>query len=79
MVADGGSRLYVAVGTSGGGVEVTGEAVPFVQRMLAEKEFIAGDCLGWSDNPTPFAWSDVEMLLTKLTRDGLIEAASGAR
>lgn len=77
-LADGGSRLYVAVGTSGG-VEVTGEAVFFVQRILAEKEFVAGDCLAWSEHGTPFVWSDVETVLTKLKADGLIEDAAPPR
>jgi ribosomal protein L16 Arg81 hydroxylase len=78
VLADGGTRLFVAVGTSGG-VEVSGEAVRFVQRMLAEKEFVAGDCLRWSDDRTPFVWSDVETMLTKLKRDGLIEDAQSTR
>jgi hypothetical protein len=70
ILADRGSRLSVTVGT-GRGVEVTGEAVSFVQRLLTEKEFVASDCLGWSD--PPFVWSDLEALLTKLKHDGLIE------
>jgi hypothetical protein len=56
-------------------VELTGEAVRFVQRMLAEREFLAGDCLGWNAGATPFAWSDVESMLTQLKREGLIEDA----
>jgi hypothetical protein len=72
MLADSGSRLCVTVGT-GRGVEVTGEAVGFVQRVLAEKEFLASDCLGWSDRGPAFVWSDIEALLTKLMQDGLIE------
>jgi ribosomal protein L16 Arg81 hydroxylase len=80
MLADGGSRLCLTVGTSQA-VEVIGEAVGFVQRILTEKRFMANDCLGWSDDDSPFAWSDIEMMLTKLKRDGLIEddiASGGA-
>ncbi len=73
-LADGGSRLCVAVGTSGA-VEVIGEAVPFVQRLLATGEFTARDCLGWRDDGPLFDWSDIEMMLTKLKSDGLIEDA----
>jgi hypothetical protein len=74
MLAEGGSRLCVSVGTSRG-VEVEGEAVRFVQRMLAEKEFVARDCLGWNEGGRPWAWSEVEPLLNTLKRDGLIEDA----
>jgi ribosomal protein L16 Arg81 hydroxylase len=75
-LADGGSRLYVAVGTSGA-VEVIGEAVAFVQRLLAVGEFAARDCLRWSDEGT-LDWADVEAMLTKLKNDGLIESADDA-
>jgi Cupin superfamily protein len=75
MLADGGSRLCVTVGT-GRGVEVTGEAVRFVQRLLSERQFVAEDCLRWSDpGAPPFVWADLEALLTKLKQDGLIEDA----
>jgi len=74
MLADGRSRLCITVGT-GRRVEVTGEAVLFVQRILAEKEFVASDCLGWNKNGGQFAWPDIEMLLSKLKRDGLLEDA----
>src|ERR1019366_7650758 len=37
MLADGGMRLCVMVGTNRA-IEVSGEAVPFVQRILAERE-----------------------------------------
>jgi Cupin superfamily protein len=74
MLADGGASLCLAMGTSRA-VELSGEAVRFVQRMLAEREFLAGDCLGWNDGATPFAWSDVESMLTQLKREGLIEDA----
>jgi hypothetical protein len=72
MLADGGSRLCLAVGTSHA-VELVGEAIPFVQRLLAEREFVAGDCLGWRDDGSRFEWSDMEPMLTKLKSDGLIE------
>jgi hypothetical protein len=72
MLADGGTRLCIAVGASGA-VEIVGEAVPFVQRLLVEREFIARDCLRWSADGTPHEWGDVERLLTKLKTDGLIE------
>ncbi len=72
MLADGGARLCIAVGTSGA-VEIVDDAIPFVQRLLAEKEFLASDCMEWSDDGAPHAWSDVEMILTKLKSDGLIE------
>jgi Cupin superfamily protein len=73
MLADGGTRLCVTVGPNRG-VEVTGEAVRFVQRVLAEKEFVASDCIGWSMPGSPaFAWEDLQALLTKLKHDGLLE------
>ena len=71
-LADGGSRLCIAVGT-GGAVEVIEEAVPFVQRLLAEKELTANDCRAWRDDGNRFDWRDIEMMLTKLENDGLIE------
>jgi ribosomal protein L16 Arg81 hydroxylase len=73
MLAEGGTMLCLTVG-SGASIEVTGEAVPFVRRILAEGEFVAGDCLAWSSGETPFEWSDVELLLTRLAREGLLEA-----
>ena len=54
MLAEGGSLLCVRVGTSRE-LELTGVAVRFVQRMLAEREFVASDCLGWNDDGTAFA------------------------
>lgn len=75
-LADGGSRLCIAVGT-GGAVEVIEEAVPFVQRLLAEKEFTANDCRAWRDDGNRFDWRDIEMMLTKLENDGLIEEVPG--
>jgi hypothetical protein len=77
MLADGGSRLCLMLGTSRA-IELTGQAVFFVQRMLIEREFVASDCLGWTDDGTAYAWNDVETMLTNLKREGLIEdAASG--
>jgi ribosomal protein L16 Arg81 hydroxylase len=72
ILADGGTRLCLAVGTAGT-IEVVGPAIPFVQRLLAEKEFVAGDCLTWNDDGSVHSWSDVEMILTQLKCDGLIE------
>jgi hypothetical protein len=74
MLADGGSRLCVAVGENGS-IEFVGEAVSFVQRLLAAREFTAADCLGWSEDGTPFAWDEMQPMLTKLKSDGLIEQA----
>jgi hypothetical protein len=73
MLADGGSRLCVTVGMRE--VELSGPAVPFVQRLLAEREFVAGDCLAWSVDGAPFVWSDVQTLLTSLKGEGLIADA----
>ncbi len=71
MLADAGTTLVLTIGT-GRDVELTGIAVPFVQRILAEREFTASDCMGWSGG-APFAWSDVQTMLTSLIREGLIE------
>jgi hypothetical protein len=73
MLADEGSRLCVLVGASGE-LEFNGPSIPFVQRLLREREFIAGDCVRWSSGE-PFAWADVQVLLTELQRQGLITAA----
>lgn len=75
MLADAGERLCLRVG-AGPSIEVTGETVPFVQRLLAEREFVAGDCLGWSAGP-PFEWSDVALTLTQLKGAGLFEDSDG--
>jgi hypothetical protein len=72
MLADAGTRLCLAVGAAGA-IEVVGSAIPFVQRILAEKEFVASDCLGWNDEGSPYTWGDVEAMLTRLKCDGLIE------
>jgi ribosomal protein L16 Arg81 hydroxylase len=74
MRAEGGACLCVTIG-SGSTIELSGEAVPFVQRLLAEREFVAGDCLAWSGDATPFEWADVELMLTRLKREGLLEPA----
>jgi hypothetical protein len=73
MLADGGSRLCVLVGASGE-LEFNGPSIPFVQRLLREREFIAGDCVHWSSGE-PFEWGHVQVLLTELQRQGLIAAA----
>jgi hypothetical protein len=72
MLTDAGSRLCLAVG-AGRELELTGVAVAFVQRILAEKEFTAGDCVKWSEGGAAFVWSDVQLMLTNLKREGLIE------
>jgi ribosomal protein L16 Arg81 hydroxylase len=77
MLADAGSRLCLAVGASRE-LELTGVAVQFVQRILAEKEFTAGDCVQWNDGGVLFAWSDVQLMLTNLKREGLIEDVASA-
>jgi hypothetical protein len=77
MLADGATRLCVIAGP-GRSIEVSGEAVPFVQRLLAEREFAAGDCLAWSGAGPAFAWSDVELTLTQLKAQGLLEDAVSA-
>jgi hypothetical protein len=71
MPAERGSQLFVMAGTRG--IELTGEAVPFVRRLLAAGEFTAAECMQWSADGTPFAWPDVESMLGQLKREGLIE------
>jgi hypothetical protein len=71
MLADGGTRLFLTVGANGE-LELNGPSVGFVQRILAEREFTAGDCLGWNSNGQSFAWNDVQLLLTNLKREDLI-------
>jgi hypothetical protein len=70
-LADAGSRLCVAIGTSRS-IELSGPAIPFVLRILAAGEFVAGDALRWNDGGT-WSWGDVAATLTKLKREGLIE------
>jgi ribosomal protein L16 Arg81 hydroxylase len=75
MRAEGGTCLCVKVGT-GPTIEVSGEAVPFVERLLAEHEFVAGECTEWNQHGTPFEWDDVELMLTRLKGEGLLESAT---
>ncbi len=77
MLADGGTRLCIAVGTSRS-VELTGSAVAFTQRLLAQRAFTAGECVGWNAGGADFTWSDVASMLTTLKREGLIEDAVAA-
>jgi hypothetical protein len=76
MLADGGSRLCVSIGTNRE-VELTGAAMGFVQRILTVREFTAADCLAWGNDGDPFVWDDVQAILTDLKREGLI--VSGER
>jgi hypothetical protein len=78
MLADGGSRLCVTIGANRE-VELTGATMRFVQRMLAEREFTASDCLAWCEGGTPFTWEDVQTTLTSLKREGLITAAEAKK
>jgi len=71
MPAENGTQLFVMAGTRS--IELTGEAVPFVRRLLAAGDFTAADCIRWSPDGTPFAWPDVENMLVQLQREGLIE------
>jgi Cupin superfamily protein len=71
MLAEGGSSLCVSIGTSRE-VELTGVAVGFVQRIIAEHEFTAADCVTWGTGGESFAWDDVQTILTDLKREGLI-------
>jgi ribosomal protein L16 Arg81 hydroxylase len=71
MPAENGTQLFVMAGTRR--IELTGEAVAFVRRLLAAGEFAASDCVHWSPDGTPFAWADVENMLVQLKREGLIE------
>ncbi len=77
MLADGGALLSLIVGTNRE-VELTGSAVHFVQRLLTERTFTASDCLEWSETGMPFAWPDVQCMLTSLKREGLIEDVAEA-
>jgi ribosomal protein L16 Arg81 hydroxylase len=77
MLTDAGSRLCLAVGASRE-LELTGVAVPFVRRILAEKEFTAGDCVEWNEGSASFVWSDVQLMLTNLKCEGLIEDVASA-
>ena len=72
MLADGGSRLCVSVGTTRG-LEVSGDAARFVQRALRARSFVTDECLAWSDDGQGFAWDDVAEMLARLQAEGLIE------
>jgi ribosomal protein L16 Arg81 hydroxylase len=72
MLTDAGSRLCLGVGASRQ-LELTGVAVPFVRRILEVREFTAVDCVHWNDGGAAFAWGDVQLMLTNLKREGLIE------
>ena len=74
MLADDGAQLCLSVGALGS-LELSGPAIYFVQRMLAEREFIAGDSAAWTSDGKPFAWSDVQSMLTSLKREGLLQDA----
>ncbi|MGA3037842.1 MAG: cupin domain-containing protein [Vulcanimicrobiaceae bacterium] len=71
MLADNGTRLFLATGARGE-LELTGPTVQFVQRILAEREFNAGDCLTWNTDGQSFPWNDVQTLLTNLKREDLL-------
>lgn len=73
MLADAGSRLLVLLGATGE-LEFNGPSIAFIQRILREGEFVAGDCVHWGSGE-PFAWPDVCALLTELRRQGLITTA----
>jgi ribosomal protein L16 Arg81 hydroxylase len=76
LLADGGTRLCLMVAQRA--VELSGEAVPFVQRILREGTFVAYDCRAWNDGGQPFAWNDVATMLLSLAQEGLIEAVEAA-
>jgi len=71
MPADGGAELFIMAGSRG--IELSGEAVPFVRRLLAAGEFTAAECVNWGPDGAPFAWPEVEEMLVALKREGLIE------
>ena len=72
-LAQGGTTLCLLVGTSHE-LELTGAAMHFVQRLLAQRAFIAADAAQWTHG-APFAWDEVQSLLTSLAREGLLEDA----
>ncbi len=74
MLADGGSRLCVSVGTTRG-LDLSGDAARFVQRALRAGSFVTDECLAWSDDGQGFAWDDVQEMLARLQSEGLIEHA----
>ncbi len=74
MLAEGGACLCIGTGRSRT-FEAEGDALHFVRRVLSAGEFRASDCLGWGPGGEAFEWSDVQMMLTHLAREGLIEIA----
>ena len=74
MAAENATLLCLAFGPTGS-MELSGAALPFVRRMLAEREFAAGECTAWNESGAPFAWSDVQAMLADLRGGGLIEEA----
>jgi hypothetical protein len=75
MATGGGTGLLLVVGTNRE-LELTGAAMHFVRRILSERSFRCGDCTDWVVDGTRFAWSDVQDMLTRLEREGLLEQAS---
>jgi hypothetical protein len=75
QTAEKGTRLSLGVGTRPR-VELTGDAMRFVQRALVARKFEAGDCLGWGDGETKLEWGHVEKLLTNLLDEGFLERAT---
>jgi hypothetical protein len=67
--ADGGARVLVT--TPFGGIDVTGPAARFVQRALAERAFVAGDCVSWG----VASWDEAAVALSHMLREGVIERA----
>jgi len=74
LLADHGTLLAIVIGASRE-IELSGAAVGFVQRIIAEREFVARSCTTWNDASEPFAWDDVQFMLTNLMREGLIGPA----
>ncbi len=68
--ADGGTRLVVSVAS--GGIDVTGPAARFVQRVLSTKDLVAGDCLAWGAG----TWDEIAAALSHMLREGLLERVS---
>jgi hypothetical protein len=67
-----GTKLSVWVGARPT-AESMGDAMRFVQRVLATREFAAADCLGWNDGGMKLGWNDVEQVLAHLVNEGLLE------
>jgi hypothetical protein len=75
MPADGGTRLLLTVGPNRE-LELTGAAMHFVRRILAERSFLCSACAEWTVDGNRFPWSDVQEILTSLEREGLLEEAT---